>query len=55
MGKIVSTNKGLDGVETSTEVHVNKLEEFMFNVARLFGRERMWRLIHFVERRKLGR
>jgi hypothetical protein len=54
MGRIVTDTKNIHGIETHTEIRTNKLEDFVIKLIwRLLGRERGWRFVHFVERRKL--
>jgi len=56
MGKIVTSTTGIDGVKHETIVRTNQFEDFVINtIGRLFGEEREWRLVHFVEKLKLKR
>lgn len=55
MGKIVSNKTDRHGVETRTEVQTNTLDEFVIWIAGSFGRERQWRVIHWIEKKKLRR
>lgn len=55
MGKIVSTSTNRLGIKKRTEVKTNNLDEFVIWVAGRFGRKRQWRVIHWIEKKKLRR
>jgi hypothetical protein len=56
MGKIVTDTKDWFGKTTHTEVHTNRFEDFVINtVGHVLGRGREWRLVHWIEKRKLRR
>jgi hypothetical protein len=53
MSKIVSTVTDMHGITTRTEVRTNPFDEFVIWTAGVFGRNFRWRVIHFIEKRKL--
>lgn len=56
MGKIVTDTKDWFGKTTHTEVRTNRFEDFVINtVGHVLGRGREWRLVHWIEKRKLRR
>jgi hypothetical protein len=55
MGVIGSSTMDIHGVETRTEVHTNRFEEFVIKLAKRFSHKHMWRVIHWIEKRKLAK
>lgn len=53
MGTIRTSTTGFDGIKHTTVVRTNQFDEFLIKIAGLFGRERTWRAVHFIEKRKL--
>jgi uncharacterized membrane protein YoaK (UPF0700 family) len=53
VGVIGTSTTDIHGNEIHTEVITNNLDELMIRVAKHFGHKRMWRVIHWIERRKL--
>jgi hypothetical protein len=56
MGYITSSTTDINGKHTETKVRTNWLEDLVINtLGRLFGDKVEWRMVHFVEKRKLRR
>lgn len=53
MGIIVTSTTNRDGIEHSTRVRTNKIEDFLLNAIGYFSNDLEWRAVHFVEKRKL--
>jgi hypothetical protein len=55
MGVIGTSTIDIHGKRTDTEVQTNEFDDFLIRMARRFGQSRMWRVIHWIEKRKLTR
>lgn len=54
MGVIKTSTTNRFGIKRTTTVRTNRLEDLVINaVGKLLGRGREWRLVHFIEKRKL--